>query len=114
MAPENGSRITRKKLNKLIKEETALFDSNAQGRWTRYSISPYHGNIFRLADSGPEQVFIVAQDGNSVVFYDDVEEEFGTGQVDPEGLIEHISLYGDLRFAIFDFPENCGPNPTFQ
>jgi hypothetical protein len=44
-------------------------------------------------------VFVVAKSGNRAIFYDDVEEGYGIGTIDGEGL-KFRGLMGELRFAL--------------
>ena len=68
--------------------------------WARFSghlIDPHPAAIDRLGQT--EQVFVVARLPRRVVFFDDVEEIFGTA-AEVDGRLVDLAMYGDLRLAL--------------
>jgi hypothetical protein len=52
-----------------------------------------------------EPVFVVAQDGELVVFFCDVEDEFGPARLHDSSRIGEHCFVGDLTATMFAFPE---------
>jgi hypothetical protein len=60
----------------------------------------FTGNLSR-----PVPSYVVARSGSHVVFYDDIEEEWGTADVSPDGCIHDWGTWGDrLQSALRNFP----------
>ena len=58
-----------------------------------------------------EQFFVVAKNGNHLLYFDDVEEEFGVAIPDGDGVMREWGNYGPLVLALRvlddpDFPAN--------
>jgi len=45
-------------------------------------------------------VLVIAKSGNRVVFYDDVEDDFGIGTIEDGASLKDCSLTGELRLAL--------------
>jgi hypothetical protein len=68
--------------------------------WSHYSklmIDPYRSKIERFGEVG--EVFVVAKLPCRVVFFEDIEEEFGTA-CELDGKLVDCAFYGDLRLAL--------------
>ena len=68
--------------------------------WPRYSarlVDPYAVTIDRFGRV--EQAFVVARTPRRVVFFDDVEDVFGTAS-EVDGKLVDVAMYGDLRIAL--------------
>ncbi|HWL40289.1 MAG TPA: hypothetical protein VNO75_08630 [Gemmatimonadaceae bacterium] len=55
----------------------------------------------------PEPMYAVARAEAAIVVYDDVEEEFGVGTLDQDGILRSWSNYGELRWALQGFPADA-------
>jgi len=60
-------------------------------------VSPYPSSIERFGAF--ERAFVVARSGTRVVFYDDIEDDFGTAD-EAEGKLVRCASYGPLIVAL--------------
>lgn len=70
--------------------------------WPRYAqklIEPYIASIERFGEE--EQVFVVAKLPTRVVYYEDIEEVFGTA-TEIDGRLVDCANYSDLRLCIME------------
>jgi hypothetical protein len=68
--------------------------------WARYAtllIDPYSARMDRFGQT--DQVFVVARMPHRVVFFDDIEDIFGTAR-EVDGKLDDVAMYGDLRLAL--------------
>jgi hypothetical protein len=61
-------------------------------------------NCIRSEGYEPEQVYVVAREGNEVILFDDVEEEFGIGGIGQDGVLKEWNIYAGLDSCIKCFP----------
>lgn len=102
---DTWSSITRSELDAhLAGQATALSPQSAE-RFSRFRVEPWLATIRRDDVTGDEKVYVVAQSGALVVFFDDVEDEFAVGIVNEEGRLSNYNGFGDLSFTLFEFPE---------
>jgi hypothetical protein len=100
-------------MRELLAEQLMRLDDEVRPIWERYGIAPaVHIQCLRRTVDGsqpvPEPMYCVARTGNHVLIYDDVEEEFGAGVVDPDGLLREWGIYGEeLRWSLRHFPETA-------
>jgi len=97
--------IPREQLDRLLAEEMATLSGPERARFNRDQIEPQAQKCLRTGNSGEELVYTVARRGHSFILYDDVEEEFGVGTSDHDGVLRRWSLYDSLRTCILCFPE---------
>lgn len=93
--------ITEAKLVLRIEEELESMSPDERQNFARLR-APV-GNRGRLTISGTgaiEAFFIVARNGTRIVFFDDIEGDFGAGTIDEKGFVSEASLFGDLRWAL--------------
>ncbi|MCX5683890.1 MAG: hypothetical protein NT049_09420 [Planctomycetota bacterium] len=62
------------------------------------------GSLTRSEAYGEESVFVVARAGRTVVFFEDVEDEFGLGSINDGGVILCVGLMGELCSALHELP----------
>jgi hypothetical protein len=64
-----------------------------RSEWEKHGLAPavpilcVRQNIIEGSECPPEPIYCVARIGLRVLIYDDVEEEFGTGVLDADGLL---------------------------
>lgn len=79
-------------------------------KWEMYGVMPERLPCERRNLAGQplsEMVFVVARAADDVLIYDDVEEEFGTGRIDPDGVLRHWGTFGEeLAWALGAFVQN--------
>jgi hypothetical protein len=107
--------ISEGELSEIVAEQLLRLDPEAEVRWHRYKVgSPQPMLCVRDTVSGapgePEPIYALARSGDAVLIYDDVEDEFGTGIIDPDGVLRTWGTFGeDLRWALASFPGPSAP-----
>jgi hypothetical protein len=101
--------VTGTELRSIVASELVSLSPSELQHWHRFAIEPVPVICERSPVStkshGPEQVFIIARAENVLFIYDDVEEEFGFGTVDGDGVLRSWSLVGDqLTWLLKYFP----------
>ena len=61
--------------------------------FNKYKVEPYQVEIDRSGKI--ENVFVVAENGNEVMFYEDVEEGFNISSINENGIISEYSVNQD-------------------
>ncbi|MBK8941045.1 MAG: hypothetical protein IPM79_26385 [Polyangiaceae bacterium] len=79
--------ITATELQALVQEQEQQLSRLQQDRFAAYRVKPWSAVLVRSSATGPEPVFVVAQRGNKVLYFDDVEFGFEVAVVDAEGQI---------------------------
>ena len=79
--------ITEDEFSQLFDEQYNALDHKEKHLFDRYWVRPWRAVIRRSEDSGDEQVFVVAQTGGGVLYFDDVEYGFNISGVDESGRI---------------------------
>src|SRR5467141_1207572 len=97
--------ISRKKFDEIFVEELSRISGAALERFSRYRIEPRTYACVRTEPYGEEQIYAVAVCGRSLIVFDDVEEEFGVGTSDPDGVFRTWSFFDSLLTCIKCFPE---------
>jgi len=104
--------ISESEFDGLLIAETTQLGEESRAALSAYGIRCVAMQIVRpLPDAGPTvpvRVFAVARLGNTVLFYDDVEEEFAVATVDAEEVIRDWSLWGRMDHGLRNFPR-AGP-----
>jgi len=77
-----------------------MFLPNHRAMWEKYRTPIAVATIVRSEDSGSESVFVVAQNGNTTLFYDDVEDVFAVGTLGSDNMLTLIGYVGQLHYAI--------------
>jgi hypothetical protein len=97
--------ITRSELDRHLASQAGALSPQSAERFSRYRVEPWLATIRRDDVIGDEKVYVVAQDGALVVFFDEVEGEFAVGIVNEAGRLSNFNGFGDLSFTLFEFPE---------
>jgi hypothetical protein len=97
--------ISRKHFDQILADELSGITGAALERFNRYRIEPRTFPCIRTEGFGEEQIYSVAVSGQSLIVFDDVEEEFGVGRRDPDGVLRIWSLYDTLLTCIKCFPD---------
>lgn len=85
-----------------IDSEKRDFDPMDKAQWSQCAVSPFPVKIMRDG-YGEESVFVVAREGQRVLFFDDAEDEFGGATLDAKGCLKGCGLHGDLKYALRAF-----------
>jgi hypothetical protein len=87
----------------LLAEQVLRLDGPSFEKWERFGFTPNLVPCER--QSSREAMYSVARESESVLIYDDVEEEFGIGQLDADGVVrDWFTVGSELRWALGQFP----------
>ena len=76
--PVNGEQFA-----KILSNEVSSLASDVQRLYERYAVKPYQLPCLRDQDSTLEQVFVLAKNGNRLLYFDEpFEEDFGVATPD--------------------------------
>ena len=88
----------------LLAEHVLRLDAPTFAKWERLRIAPQLVPCERH-NQARETIYSVAREADDQIIYDDVEEEFGVGHLDADGVLRNWSTVGDeLRWALAQFP----------
>jgi hypothetical protein len=98
--------ITRAELDVLLGKELESLDPETRAVYERYRIEPeVTYRVFKQNSAEPVPSFVIARSGADVLFYDDIEEEWGTAAVSPDGRVYDWGTWSDvLCCALRNFP----------
>ena len=92
--------VSREKFQSIFDEEVVALTPEAARVLKAHAIPIFEQPCFRSEDYGIEKVFVVARAGNRVLFFDDVEEEFGVGVPGNDGVLRDLGTFGPLVAAL--------------
>lgn len=95
--------ISRDELEDILSQEFDALSSDLQKIFNTSKIDPLKKiKCLRRGYDDIEEVFKILRINNSVIIYDDVEEEFGvaTAPVDSDSYLTYWNLFDDLRSAL--------------
>jgi len=82
--------VNREKFESILAEETEALRPEVMRLYGQYTVSPFQQPCLREQNSATEHVFVVARNGEHLLYYDNVEEDFGVA-------IPDIHSESDLR-----------------
>ena len=88
---------TKQEVLTALEEDWAGIDPALKARLSPYLVDPRPALIERFGRT--EQAYIVAQIEQYVVFFDDIEGDFGTAE-DKGGELSNIAAYGNIALAL--------------
>ena len=92
--------IEKEELEEIIREDLALCKPEQRAVFEKYRVPLRRAPIERYGKL--EYVFIVAQRGDEVMYFEDVEEGFNFSPVDSEGkILQHWCNQDELTFALW-------------
>jgi hypothetical protein len=92
--------ISRDVFERILEEEIEALTPAALKAYEKYATAPFEQPCARSVDSGIERVFVVARNENRLLFFDDVEEDFGVGVPDSDGILRDLGTFGPLVAAV--------------
>ena len=104
--------LTEDEFEKLLDDEASMLEADAWEVYDRWSLAQvvrmtYFWRLGERQVSKP--IWVIARAGQRVVGYDEIEEEYGTGLVRTEGVVEDWGTYGErLRWTLLHFPDDDG------
>jgi len=101
MEGDDWEPISAADLSARVSEEAKELTAEDRERFETWRAEPgMRASIFRSESHGAESVYVLAKVGSSVLFFDDVEDEFAVGRLGDDGLISSPGLAGELRSAL--------------
>jgi hypothetical protein len=92
--------VSREKFESILKEEIDALRPEVKRLYERYAVTPFEQLCLREQNSATERVFVVAKNANRLLYYDDVEEDFGVAFPDLDGVLRNWGNYGPLVRAV--------------
>ncbi len=90
----NPEYITFEELADRISSEFRSFSNDDQLWWSEHRIDPY------VIKDGIRSRFVVATDGDFLLYFDDSEDEFAVGRHGDDQILDG-RLYGELKSAVY-------------
>ena len=104
---ETWKPISEQDLAALIERDLAECTPEARALFSRFRVSLRPAAINR--GDRVESVYVVAQNGRSVIYYEDVEEGFNISALSTDGAIEEPGFeQWELRHALFHWAKRVG------
>ncbi len=88
----------------LFAQQYAELDESEKKQFDRYKVQPWQAVIRRSDETGDELVFVIAQNEEGVLYFDDVEYGFNVSSID--GCLRIVSPGGSqntLRDAVIEW-----------
>jgi hypothetical protein len=93
-------KVSRETFQSILDEEVAALTPETVRILNVQAAPVFEQPCFRSADYGNEKAFAVARAGNRVFFFDDVEDEFGVGVPDNDGVLRDLETFGSFVAAV--------------
>jgi hypothetical protein len=93
-------RISREQFQSILDKEIAALTPETVKVFKAYAVPIFEQPCFRSEGHGVEKVFVAARAGDRLLFFDDVEEEFGVGVPDGDGVLRDCGTFGPLIAAL--------------
>jgi hypothetical protein len=81
--------IRNEEFDQLFQEQYRELTPEARAVFDRYRVPFWKATIRRSETAGDEFVFVIAQSGDGVLYFDDVEYGFNISTVDDQGRVVH-------------------------
>lgn len=95
--------ISESEVTTIVQEAVARMSPEDAKKFARIQ-TPIHAIRCRHRGDLPEEnIFLVARVGSKVLVFDDVEDQFGVGDLAQSDVLEQWDLLGDLSFALTRF-----------
>jgi hypothetical protein len=89
---------TKQEVLAAIEEDWVGIDPALQVRLSAFLIEPFSASVGRFG--AMEGAFVVAQIDRNVVFFDDIEEDFGTATLEDDGTLSNVAAYSNIAVAL--------------
>jgi hypothetical protein len=104
--------ISRERFENILRDEIEKLPAEVLGIYKQYAVAPFEQPCFRDGEYPNERVFVAARAGDRLLFFDDVEEDFGVGIADSDGVLRDLGGYGPLLRAVVVLHEGATGLPT--
>jgi hypothetical protein len=92
--------VSKEKFEAILAEELETLRPEVMRLYEQYAIQPFQQPCVREKNSETERVFVVAKKEERLLYYDDVEEDFGVAIPDGDGVLRNWGNYGPLVRAV--------------
>ena len=92
--------VSRDVFQTILDEEIAELLPETAAILRLHTVPIFEKPCIRDAQHGTERVFVVAQNGTRLLFYDDVEEEFAVEVPDTDGVLRRWGTHAGLGVAV--------------
>lgn len=92
--------ISRETFENILRKEIETLPTEVLRIYKQYAVVPFEQPCFRDSEYPNERVFVAARAGDRLLFFDDVEEDFGVGIADSDGVLRDLGGYGPLLRAV--------------
>jgi hypothetical protein len=99
--------VSKEKFEGILREEIGALRPEVLRLYEQYAVRPFQQPCLRDQNCTIEQVFVVAKNGNRLLYYDDVEEDFGVAIPDEDGTLRNWGNYGLLVRAVLALDEDA-------
>jgi hypothetical protein len=93
-------KVSRRKFQSILDGEVAALTPEAARIFKVHTVPIFEQPCLRGENCDVEKVFAVARAENRVLFFDDVEEDFGVGVPDGDGILRGLGTFGSLVAAV--------------
>jgi hypothetical protein len=92
--------LNRTKFLEILQEEVDELDPEGRALYETYSVPVFSQPAFRPDAADIENVFVVARRGSQLLFYNEIEEEFGVDLLSGDGRLGLTGTFGPLVAAL--------------
>jgi hypothetical protein len=88
--------VSKEKFEAILTDELETLRPEVIRLYEQYAVQPFQQPCVREENSGIEHVFVLAKKQQRLLYYDDVEEDFGVAILDGDGVLRNWGNYGPL------------------
>jgi hypothetical protein len=98
--------VSKESLKVILAEELEALRPEVMRLYEQYAVPPFQLPCLRGENSVTEYVFVLAKKEERLLYYDDVEEDFGVAIPDEDGVLRNWGNYGPLVRAVLVLDED--------
>ena len=98
--------VSKETFEAILAEELETLRPEVMRLYEQYAVPPFQQPCVREENSGTEHVFVLAKKEERLLYYDDVEEDFGVAIPDGDGVLRNWGNYGPLVRAVVVLDED--------
>jgi hypothetical protein len=98
--------VTKEGFKQILADEIHALRPDVIRLYQLYAVPIFQQPCSREQNSRIENVFVVAKNEDRLLYYDDVEEDFGVAKPDTDGVLRNWGNYGPLVRALLVLDED--------
>jgi hypothetical protein len=98
--------VSKTKFEGILAKELEALRPEVLRLYEQYAVPPFQVPCLRDKNSETECVFVLAKKETRLLYYDDIEEDFGVAIPDEDGVLRHWGNYGPLVRAVLVLDED--------